>query len=129
MAQPTVTISDFAPVDHGTARSANDGGDAPPWLAYFTDEQRAQMTAWPAVIWPDCQVTKRMWRHIVMTGSGHRMAVFRTLDECLDYCEAMELAPVGLFVCGRAILASAPLTPPPPSDANQMVLFDDGAGV
>lgn len=124
MTQPTVTISDFA---HGSplpVAYSSPVRDEVPWLQYFTPEQREAMKAWGAVIWPDVQVTKRMRRHMVMTPEGHRMAVFATLEECLDYAEALEVAPVGLFVCGRAILASAPLTTPPTSDPNQLQLFD-----
>lgn len=118
-------ISDFArgvPLPASALDATRDEG---PLYEILTERQRLAVGEFAATIFPDRQVTKRMWRHIVATPTGHRYAVFKTLDECLHYCEAMELAPVGLFVCGRAILASAPLTPSPPSDANQLALFDD----
>lgn len=126
---PEFTITDRPRRPTDADANGQPGRADAPWLAYFTEEQKAAMNGWALVIWPDVQVTKRMQRHIVMRPDGTRMAVFKTLTECVDYAEALELAPVGLFVAGRAILASAALTPTPPSDANQLGLFDGGSGV
>jgi len=118
------TISDFAHGKPLPASQVDAMRDDAPWLNYLTDQERRLLPQWAALIFPDMQVTKRMQRHMVVTNSGHRMAVFKSLDECVLYAEALEVAPVGIVLCGRAILASAPLIPTPTSDPNQLGMFD-----
>jgi len=118
------TISDSAhgkPLPVATDDAARDDM---PWLNIFTPEERAIIRQCDCLIWPDRPITRRLTRHVLTTKGGHRLQALKTLDECWEYAQAQDWATVGIMVCGRAILASAPLTLTPPSDPNQMGLFD-----
>jgi len=118
------TISDFAHGKPLLASTVDAVRDAVPWLDYLTDRERQLLPLFDVVILPDMQVTKRMQRHMVVAHNGHRMAVFKTLDECWLYAEALELATVGLVVAGRAVPLNPARSAPPSLDPNQMGLFD-----
>lgn len=100
------------------------GRDDAPWLNVLTDRERIEMRSFAAVIFPDRQITRRLRRHVICTPTGHKFAAFLTIEECWLYAQALELAPVGL-ACGERVMSVNPLALPlPPSDPNQMVLFD-----
>lgn len=82
------------------------------------------MRPYAAVIWPDRPITRRLTRHVVTTPTGHKYYAARTFEEAWLYIEAAELAPVGVACGGRVIPLNPPSSPPPPSDADQMWLFD-----